>query len=103
MLHEDFNIRKIYAKMGTKDLANEKKKQKQKSIGEDLLSWLRSDGKDWIIRVITGDGTWYDPKAHRQSQLWVEKGGDRPKKARISKSRLKAMLMVFFRQYPRYR
>lgn len=30
---------------------------------------------------------------------WVEKGGVRPKKTRISKSRLKAMLIVFF-EYP---
>ncbi|GJQ64954.1 hypothetical protein Trydic_g7121 [Trypoxylus dichotomus] len=32
----------------------------------------------------------------KQSQQWVEKDGERPTKAKISKSRLKAMLIIFF-------
>lgn len=64
-----------------------------------LLSRIQSDGKGWMSTVVTGDETWifeYDPETRRQSQQWVEVGGERPTKARMSKSRLKAMLIVFF-------
>lgn len=42
-------------------------------------------------QVITGDETW----TRKQSQQLVEMVGERPMKARMSKSRLNAMLIVY--------
>ena len=50
-------------------------------------------------RVITGDECWffqYDPETKRQSLEWRLKGSPRPKKARMSKSKVKYMLVCFF-------
>lgn len=57
-------------------------RQMQNLICEQLLFRIRSDG-----RVITGDETWilmYDPRPIEKSA--VEKGSERPMKAKVSKS-----------------
>ena len=49
--------------------------------------------------VITGDESWffqYDPETKRQSLEWHSKGSPRPKKASLSKSKVKCMLVCFF-------
>jgi len=49
--------------------------------------------------VISGDETWifqYDPETKRQSAEWHTQKSPRPKKARMSKSKIKTMLIVFF-------
>lgn len=50
-------------------------------------------------RMITGDEMWiseYDPESKHQSSEWHTTEFPRLKKARMSKSRIKAMLIVFF-------
>ena len=50
-------------------------------------------------KVITGDESWvfdYDPETKRQSEEWHTKSSPRPKKARMSRSRVKTMIIVFF-------
>lgn len=50
-------------------------------------------------RVITGDECWvfeYDPETKRQSMEWHTATSPRPKKARMSKSKIKCMLICFF-------
>jgi len=50
-------------------------------------------------RVITGDETWcfqYDPETQRQSMQWKTQNSPRPKKACISRSQVKTMLVCFF-------
>ncbi|CAN8013668.1 unnamed protein product, partial [Ixodes persulcatus] len=52
-------------------------------------------------RVITGDETWifeYDPESKQQRSEWHTTKSRRPKKARMSKSQIKAMLIVFDRK-----
>jgi hypothetical protein len=49
--------------------------------------------------VITCDVTWifqYDPEMKRQSMHWKTPTSPRMKKARMSKSKVKAMMIVFF-------
>ena len=49
--------------------------------------------------VITGDDSWFfenDPETKRRSSESHNSASPRPKKARMSKSRMKAMLIVFF-------
>ena len=49
--------------------------------------------------VITGDETWvyqYDPETKPQNAQWKTANSPRPKKLRLSKSRIKTMLLSFF-------
>jgi hypothetical protein len=51
---------------------------------------------DWVI---TGDETrcfQYDPETKRQSMQWLTYKSSRPKKARMSRSQFKTMLVCFF-------
>ena len=60
---------------------------------------FNSGFKGLMERVITGDESWflqYDPETKCQSLEWRSKGSPRPKKARMSKSKLKSMLVFFF-------
>jgi hypothetical protein len=52
----------------------------------------------FLDRVITGDETWcyqYDPEAKRQSMEWRSKNSPRPKKPKMSKSKIKTTLICF--------
>ncbi|UYV60870.1 hypothetical protein LAZ67_1002645 [Cordylochernes scorpioides] len=54
---------------------------------------------DFLNSLVTGDESWmfeYDPESKRQSCAWHTKSSLRPKKARMSKSRIKTMIIVFF-------
>ena len=53
----------------------------------------------FFSRVITGDESWileYDPETKLQSREWHTANSTRPKKARISQSKIKSMLICFF-------
>ena len=53
----------------------------------------------FMDRIITGEESWfspYDPETKRQSLVWRSKGLPIPKKARISRSKVKFMLVYFF-------
>ena len=56
-------------------------------------------GQIFLHKVITGDESWvfdYDPETKWQSEEWHTKSSPRPKKARMSRSRVKTMIIVFF-------
>jgi len=64
----------------------------------DLLQCIENE-PDLLNLIITCDETWvfmYDPETKRQSMQWKSTLSPRPKKARMSRSKFKAMLMVFF-------
>ena len=64
----------------------------------DILEQLEAEPA-LLGRVITGDETWvfeYDPETKRQSMQWKSPTSPRPKKARMSKSKVKLMLIAFF-------
>ena len=64
----------------------------------DLLQ--RNENKpDLLNAIITYDETWVftcDPETRRQSMRWKSTSSPRPKKARMSRSKFKTMLIVFF-------
>ncbi|UYV82145.1 hypothetical protein LAZ67_21001130 [Cordylochernes scorpioides] len=63
-----------------------------------LLDLIQNE-PDFLNSVVTGDDSWmfeYDPESKRQSCAWHTKSSPRPKKARMSKSRIKTMIIVFF-------
>ncbi|GFY03017.1 mariner Mos1 transposase [Trichonephila clavipes] len=60
---------------------------------------LKKDLTFFFDNVITGDESWffqYDPETKLQSNEWHTPQSPRQKKARMSKSRMKGMLIVFF-------
>ena len=64
----------------------------------DILEELETE-PNLLGRVITGDESWifeYDPETKRQSLQWKSPTSPRPKKARMSKPKIKVMLIAFF-------
>jgi len=54
---------------------------------------------NFLHKIITGDESWvfdYDPEAKRQSEEWHTKTSPRPKKAGMSRSRVKTIIIVLF-------
>jgi len=97
ILTQDLNMRKTCAKMVPKNLATEQKAN-QRDVYLDLLDRLERE-PEFFIRVIASDESWtleYDPETKRQSREWHTANSPRPKKARMSKSKIKSLLICFF-------
>jgi len=94
---EELHMRKVCAKLVRKVLTAEQKEQRvQKS--REVLDCVEADD-EFLDSVISGDETWcyeYDPESKAQSSEWHTNASPRPKKARMSKSQVKTMLIVFF-------
>lgn len=63
-----------------------------------MLERVESD-PNILDYVVTGDESWvyqYDPETKRQSEEWHTSASPRPKKARMSKSKVKTMILAFF-------
>jgi len=88
-------MRKIFAKIVPRTLTRDQK-QRRLHISFDLLR-----NSEMFHRVITGDETWcfqYNPETKRQNMQWKTQNSPRPKKARMSRSQVKTMLVCFFDQ-----
>lgn len=97
ILHDNLNMRKVCAKMVPRLLSPDQK-ENRKRICTDILKEIENN-PNFLERVITCDETWifqYDPETKKQSMHWKTPGSPRIKKARQSKSKFKAMLIVFF-------
>ena len=98
LLH-DLGMQKVCAKMVLKILLKDQK-QNQVKFYEDMLNKIKDD-LDIFRQIITGDGTWvfqYNPETKRQSMQWKTAESLRPKKVRMSKLKIKVMLIAFFNQ-----
>ena len=94
IITEDLGMWKVCAKMVPR-LLNDDQKERHMQACEDIIECLQTE-LDLLRRVITGDETWifeYDPENKHQSCQWKSL---RPKKARLSKSKVKVMLITFF-------
>ena len=88
-------MRKICAKLVLKNLPVEQNANRLE-ICQDLLGRLEIE-PNFLHKVITGDESWvfdYDPET--KSEEWQTKRSPRPKKARMSRSKVKTMIIVFF-------
>ena len=97
ILREESNTRKVCAKMVPKLLSDEQKEHR-KELCLDLLQRTENE-PDLLNSIITCDETWvftYDPETKRQSMQWKSTSSPRPKKARMSRSKFKDVLIVFF-------
>ena len=96
ILTQDLDMRKLCAKIVPKKLTTE-----QKANGRDVCLDLMDRVKrepEFFICVITGDESWileYDPETKRQSREWHTANSPRPKKARMSKFKIKSILIFF--------
>ena len=97
IIHEDLRLKRKASKFVPKILTPEQK-EIRKTISQNMLEMV-SDDKEWMNKVISGDETWvygYDPETKRQSSQWLARDEPKPKKARLSKSSLKVLLVTFF-------
>ena len=95
ILTQDFGMIKVCVKI--KNLTTEQKSNRR-DVCLDLLDRLERE-PEFFSRVITGDESWileYDPETKRQNREWHTANSPRPKKARMSKSKTKSMLICFF-------
>jgi len=96
ILTDHSHMRKICAKLVSKNLSVEQKANRLENC-QDLQERLKI-GPNFLDKVITGDESWvfdYDPETKRQSSEWHTKISPRPKKARMSRSKVKTMIIVF--------
>jgi len=65
-----------------------------------MIFWTALRGsQNSSVALHTGDESWileYDPETKRQSWEWHTANSPLPKKVRMSKSKIKSMLMCFF-------
>ncbi|GFT36165.1 histone-lysine n-methyltransferase setmar-like protein [Trichonephila clavipes] len=90
-------MRKICTKLVPKVLTDVQK-QNHEAVSKDLSERIEEDPHFFDV-VITGDKSWffqYDPETILQSNELHTSQSPRLKKARMSKSRMKAMFIIFF-------
>ncbi|GFS88083.1 protein GVQW3 [Trichonephila clavipes] len=97
VLHDNLNMQKVCAKMVPKILTFEQQATR-KNVCTDILDAIKND-PNLLEKVITCDESrffTYDPETKRQSMHWKTPTSPRAKKARMSESKFKAMMIVFF-------
>ncbi|GFV45528.1 protein GVQW3 [Trichonephila clavipes] len=97
ILHDNLNMQKVCAKMVPKILPFEQQATR-KNVCTDILDAIKND-PNLLEKVITCDESWfftYDLKTKRQSMHLKTPTLPRAKKARMSKSKFKAMMIGFF-------
>ena len=97
IITEDLGMRRICAKMVPRLLTDEQKEWRVE-VCQDILTRLETD-PNLLGRTITGDESWiveYNPFTKQQSLEWKSPTSPRPKKARMSKSKVKVMLIAYF-------
>jgi hypothetical protein len=97
ILHDQLNMRKVCAKLVLKGLT-QGQKDNQENICSDIVERI-TEQPDVLENVITCDemGIFqYDPQTKRQSVYWKTLTSLSMRKAIMSKSKMKAMKIVFF-------
>jgi len=97
ILTDHFHMQKTCAKLVPKNLSVEQKAN-WLEICQDLLGRLEIE-PNFLDKVIRGDESWvfnYDLETKQQSEEWHTKSSPHPKKACMSRSRVKTMIIVFF-------
>ena len=90
-------MRRVSAKFVPRLLTDDQKENRVE-ISQELLA-NANGSENFLKNIITGDETWvygYDVETKIQSSQWMGKGSHRPKKARMSRSEVKVMVVVFF-------
>ncbi|GFW13995.1 mariner Mos1 transposase [Trichonephila clavipes] len=94
---EDLQLRKVCVKLVPKVLTQDQKELRVLHC-QELLDLIQNE-PEFLNSAVTGDESCmfeYDPESKRQSCEGHTKSSPRSKKARMSKSRIKTMVIVFF-------
>lgn len=97
ILTDDLHMRRVAAKFVPRILNSEQKDLRVLISSECFEESVSNE--TFLSKIITGDETWvygYDPETKRQSSHWKSAASPRIKKARMAKSKVKVMLIVFF-------
>jgi hypothetical protein len=97
ILTEKLNMHRVAAKFVPCVFAEDQKANRV-NISQELLDRVSVD-ENFLKTIITGDRTWvygYDVKTKAQSSQWVGQGSPQLKRARMSRSNLKVMLVALF-------
>ena len=97
ILTKDLEMKRVCAKFVPRLLNNEQR-QRRISASSEMLEAINEDAT-FLKRVITGDESWIhsdDPETKAQSSQWKSPTSPRPKKALMSRSATKAMIVTFF-------
>ena len=92
---EELKVWKICTKFVPRVLREDQKERHHDS--REIVELINSDPTVLDVPV-TCDESWiyyYDPETKRQSSLWKHAGSPRPKKARLSKSTHKLLMILF--------
>ncbi|UYV69369.1 hypothetical protein LAZ67_6003342, partial [Cordylochernes scorpioides] len=79
-------------------ILTEEQKEVRMDVCKNMVEMTRTD-PEWMQKNITRDETWvyqHDPETKRQSSQWIERGEPKPKKARLTKSKVKTLLVTSF-------
>ncbi|UYV79808.1 K02A2.6-like [Cordylochernes scorpioides] len=74
-------------------ILTEEEKEIRMDVCKNMVEMTRTD-PEWMQKIITGEETWvhqYDPETKRHSSQWIERGEQKPKKARFTKSKVKTL------------
>ena len=97
ILTEKHQMHHISAKFVPRLLTDDQK-ENHVEISQELLANANGN-ENFLKKIITGDETWvyaYDVETKMQLLQLMGKGCPQPKKARMSRSKIKVMLVVFF-------
>jgi hypothetical protein len=98
ILHEELDMKKIYARWAPRLLKADQKRTRMK-IPEKCLEHFIKNKTDFVCRFTTMDETWIHhstPESKQQSKQWTEAGCSVPKKTRLVLSAGKVMASVFW-------
>jgi len=90
-------MRRVSAKF-VPHLLTDDQKENRVEISQELLANANGN-ENFLKNIITGDETWvygYDVETKMQSPQWMGKESSRPTKARMSRSKIKVLLVVLF-------
>ena len=99
ILTEKLYMQRVVAKFVPRVLTEDQKTNRV-NISQEQLDRVSVD-ENFLKTIVTGDETWvygYDVETKAQSSQWVGQGSPRPKKARMSRSNMKLMLVFFYWQ-----
>jgi len=95
---ESLGYRKVCARWVPRLLTKDHKGQR-KAITSELLQRYRHEGDDFLLRIVTGDESWFhhfEPETKRQSMEWHHLHSPSKKKAKTVPSAAKVMGTVFW-------
>ncbi|GBM28261.1 Mariner Mos1 transposase [Araneus ventricosus] len=97
IIHAHLQKPKICARFVPHKLSDEQKQHQMETCGDFIDACDRNP--QFLETIVTGDELWcyqYVPEIKRQSMEWCSSSSPLPKKCRLTKSRIKTLLIAFF-------